>query len=128
MTAPGVGVITAAAFVSAIDDPTRFAQSADVGAYLGLTPRRYQSGEVDRGGRISKCGDRQVRSYLFEAAKGLLWRTKRRSALQAWGLKLQQRLGRRQATVAVARKLAVILLRMWRTETVFAWGEEPQAA
>jgi transposase len=128
MTAPGVGVLTAAAFVAAIDDPARFAHSADVGAYLGLTPRRYQSGEVERGGRISKCGERLVRSSLVEAAKVLLCRTKRWSPLRAWGLGVQQRLGRKKAAVAVARKLAVILHRMWQTETSFEWGEAPRVA
>jgi len=74
MTVRGVGVLTALAYMSAIDDPNRFKCSQDVGAYLGLTPRRYQSGEVDRAGRISKCGDRFARSLLFEAAHVLLTR------------------------------------------------------
>ncbi len=85
MTVPGVGPITAVAYATTIDHPARFKHSTDVGAYLGLTPRRYQSGEVDRPGPISKCGDRLVRSLLFEAAAVLLARIKQPSALKTWG-------------------------------------------
>src|SRR5690349_7531053 len=85
MTAPGVGAVTAVAFMTGLDDPHRFRRSQRVGAYLGLTPRRYQSGDVDRNGRISKCGDAMVRTYLFEAAHVLLTRG-RPCALRDWGL------------------------------------------
>ena len=119
MTIPGVGVVVALAYAAVIDDPTRFRRSSSVGAYLGLTPRRYQSGDVDRAGRISKCGDGLLRAYLFEAAKVLLSRDARRSALKAWGLKLAKRIGKSRATVAVARKLAVIMHRIWTDQTQF---------
>ena len=93
MTVPGVGPATALAFRSTIDDPNRFKSSSDVGAYLGLTPRRYQSGELDRTGRISKRGDRLTRLYLFEAASVLLSVVKRWSVLKAWGVRLAKRVG-----------------------------------
>ena len=123
MTAPGVGPITALAFKSAIDDPRRFSKSSSVGAYLGLTPRRYQSGEVDRRGRISKCGDILLRNYLFEAANVILNRVSKWSKLKAWGVKLAKRIGSKKAKVTVARKLAVILHRMWADNTDFKWSE-----
>jgi transposase len=119
MTLPGVGPITALAYLTTVDEPRRFARSKDVGAYLGLTPRRYQSGEVDDSGRISKCGDRMTRSLLVEAAGVLLCRTKRASVLKSWGLKLRCRVGFSKARVAVARKLAVLMHRMWMREMVF---------
>ena len=112
MTAPGVGPITALCFLATIDDPTRFKKSRSVGAYVGLTTRRYASGEVDWTGRISKCGDKMLRSYLYEAANVLLTRVAKWSALKAWGVRLAKRSGLRKAKVAVARKLAVILHRM----------------
>lgn len=119
ITVPGVGPITAVAYATTIDNPARFKHSTDVGAYLGLTPRRYQSGEVDRPGPISKCGDRLVRSLLFEAAAVLLARIKQPSALKTWGVHLVQRIGLQKARVAVARKLAVLLHHLWITETRF---------
>jgi len=122
MTIPGVGVIVALTYTAVIDDPARFRRSATVGAYLGLTPRRYQSGEVDHGGRISKCGDGFLRSYLFEAATVLLQRQTRASALKAWGLALAKRIGMRRAKVAVARKLAVVMHRIWVDGSEFRWG------
>lgn len=128
MTVPGVGALTALAFVSAIGDPARFARSSSVGAYLGLAPRRYQSGEVDRSGRISTCGDPLVRTYLFEAAGMVLNRVTRSSALKAWGTRLVKRVGYKKATVAVARKLAVILHRMWTDGTPFRWSTEAAEA
>jgi transposase len=121
MTVPGIGPVTALAFLAAIDDPTRFSRSRNVGAYLGLTPRRYASGEVDWTGRISKCGDSMVRTYLFEAAGVLLTRVQKWCALKAWGLRIARRSGMKKARIAVARKLAVILLRMWRDGTEFQW-------
>lgn len=119
MSVPGVGAVTALTFVTAIDDPKRFGRSGDVGAYLGLTPRRYQSGEVDISGRISKAGDRLMRSLLFEAANTLMTRVKKDSALRRWGLGLMARSGAKKAKVAVARKLAVILHCIWTDGTTF---------
>src|ERR1700723_1622491 len=128
MTAPGVGPITALAFKATIDDPTRFARSRSVGAYVGLTSRRHASGEVDWTGRISKCGDPMLRSYLFEAAGVLLTRVPKWSAVKAWGARLAKRNGLRKAKVAVARKLAVILHRMWIDGTEFNWSKKEIAA
>ncbi len=128
MTVPGVGVIVALAYIAVIDNPARFKRATSVGAYLGLTPRRYQSGEVDRPGSISKCGDGLLRAYLFEAANVLLTRHPRSSKLKAWGLALAQRIGWRRAKVAVARKLAVILHRVWKDDRDFDWGDVPAAA
>lgn len=126
MTIPGIGVVTAVAFTAAVDDPKRFKNSRSVGAYFGLTSRRYQSGEVDYSGRISKCGDKLVRSYLYEAAGTLLTRTKTWSALKSWGLRIAKRSGMSKAKVAVARKLAVIMHQMWLTGEAFRWSE-PEA-
>ncbi len=122
MTVPGIGPINALAFCAAVDDPSRFRRSRSVGAYFGLTPRRHASGEVDWTGRISKCGDAMVRSYLFEAAGVLLTRVPQWCRLKAWGLRLVKRIGFKKAKVAVARKLAVILHRMWRDGTDFIWS------
>jgi len=122
MTIPGIGALTAIAFVTAVDDPSRFPKSSSIGAYLGLTPRRYQSGEVDHNGSISKCGDSLARAYLFEAATTLLTRVEKWSALKAWGLRLAKRSGMKKATVAVARKLAVIMHRMWVGGEAFRWS------
>ncbi len=128
MTVPGIGPITALAFYAAVDDPTRFRRSRSVGAYLGLTPRRHASGEIDWTGRISKCGDAMVRTYLFEAAGVLLTRVPHWCALKAWGLRLAKRSGFKKAKVAVVRKLAVILHRMWRDGTDFIWSSKEAAA
>jgi transposase len=128
MTVPGIGPITALAFHSAIDEPIRFRRSRSVGAYVGLTPRRYASGEIDWSGRISKCGDRMLRTYLFEAAGVLLTRVPQWCKLKAWGHRLWKRIGFKKAKVAVARKLAVILHRMWRDETNFIWSSKEVAA
>jgi transposase len=128
MTVPGVGPITALAFQAAIDQPVRFKRSRSVGAYFGLTPRRHASGEIDWTGRISKCGDAMVRSYLFEAAGVLLTRVPQWCRLKAWGLKLAKRIGFKKAKVAVARKLAVILHRMWRDKTDFQWSAKEATA
>ena len=127
MTAPGVGPITALCYLATIDDPTRFKKSSSVGAYAGLTARRYASGEVDWTGRISKCGDKMLRSYLYEAANVLLTRIAKWSALKAWGIRLAKRSGLRKAKVAVARKLAVILHRMWIEGTEFRWSSKEAA-
>jgi len=127
MTALGVGPITALCFLATIDDPTRFERSRSVGAYTGLTTRRYASGETDWTGRISKCGDKLLRSYLYEAANVLLTRVAKWSTLKAWGIRLAKRSGLRKAKVAVARKLAVILHRMWIEGTEFKWSSKEAA-
>lgn len=128
MGVPGVGPITALAFRATIDDPERFRRSRDVGAHLGLTPSRYQSGETDRQGRISRCGDELARTALYEAAHSLLTRSRKWSSLRAWGMQVAKRRGMARARVAVARKLAVILHRMWCEGTEFRFGKEPAAA
>lgn len=128
MTVPGVGVVVALAYKAVIDDPARFKRSSSVGAYIGLTPRRYQSGEVDRAGHISKCGDSLLRSYLFEAANVLLTRHPKPCMLKTWGLALAARIGMRRAKVAVARKLAVIMHRVWKDDRDFDWGEAAMVA
>jgi transposase len=124
MTVPGIGPVTALCFLATIDDPTRFKQSRSVGAYLGLTPRRYASGEIDWTGRISKCGDKLRRSYLYEAANVLLTRVAKWSALKAWGIQLAKRSWLRKAKVGVARKLAVILHGMWIEGTEIKWSSK----
>jgi len=123
----GPGALTAVAFVATIDRPLRFARSSGVGAYLGLTPRRYQPGEVDYVGRISKCGDRLTRTYLFEAAGTLLTRVSKWSTLKAWDTRLAKRAGINKARVAVARKLAVIMHRIWLDGTSFRWSDRQEA-
>ena len=128
MTVPGVGAINALAFCAAVGEPDRFRRSRSVGAYFGLTPRRHASGEVDWTGRISKCGDAMVRTYLFEAAGVLLTRVPHWCKLKAWGHRLWKRIGFKKAKVAVARKLAVILHRMWCDGTDFIWSTKEAAA
>jgi transposase len=128
MTIPGVGVIVSLAYIAVIDDPARFKRATSVGAYLGLTPRRYQSGEIDKAGSISKSGDGLLRSYLFEAANVLLSRDARSSKLKTWGLALASRIGMRRAKVAVARKLSIIMHRVWRDDRDFDWGDAPAGA
>lgn len=122
MTVPGVGAIVALTFRSTIDDPTRFRSSRSVGAFLGLTPKRYQSGETDRVGAISKVGDGPARVALFTAANVLLTRVVKWSALKAWGTRVAQRRGAKRAKVAVARKLAGVLHRMWVSGTDFRYA------
>jgi len=119
MTVPGVGPIAALTFKAAVDDPARFKRSRTVAAHFGLTPRRYQSGETDNPGRISKAGDRDVRATLYAAANALLMRTMAGSPIKSWGMRLMRTKGRRRAVVAVARKLAVLLHRMWADGTEF---------
>ena len=129
MSAPGVGAIVALTYVSAIDDPARFKSSKAVGAHFGLTPRKYQSGETNVTGRISKIGDASVRTALYEAAQVMLVRAIKGSALKSWAMKLARRAGMKKAKVALARKLAVILHRMWvdGTSFVFAPSNKPTA-
>ena len=121
MTVPGVGAIVAVTYKTAIDDPARFRKSKDLGPYFGLTPSKYQSGEVDWTGRISKVGDVMVRTALFEAANVMLSRVTRFSALKAWALRIAKLRGVKRAKVALARKLAVVLHRMWVDAADFRW-------
>ena len=104
MTVPGVGAVVAMTFRSAIDQPDRFARSKAVGAHFGLTPKKYQSGEIDRTGRISKVGAAMVRTALFEAANVMLTRVVRFSTFKAWALRVASRQGMKKAKVALARK------------------------
>jgi transposase len=112
MSTPSVGAITALTYVSAIDDPARFKSSKSVGAHFGMTPKKYQSGETDYSGRISKIGDESVRTCLYEAAHVMLTRPVKGSALKSWAMRLAKRAGMQKAKVALARKLAVIMHRM----------------
>lgn len=127
MTVPGVGPMTALAFVTALDDPHRFRRSSSVGAYLGLTPRRHQSGAMDWSGRISKHGDGLARHMLYEAANSLLSRVRRWSAPKAWAARMVKRVGGKKARVALARKLAVILHRIWVDGGEFEWTRVAKA-
>ena len=126
-TVPGVGAVVAITFQATVDIPQRFTTSKAVGAHFGLTPRAFSSGETDYTGRISRCGDALMRSTLYEAAHTLLTHTKRWCSLKAWGIRVAQRRGLSKATVAVARKLAVILHRMWIDGTEFRWSADPVA-
>lgn len=128
MTVPGVGAVTALTFRAAVDDPNRFKSSRTVAAHFGLTPRRFQSGETDNPGRISKSGDPEVRSVLYVAAHALVTRSKAWCSLKAWGIRLARTRGHRRAVIAVARKLAVILHKMWVDGTEFRWGAEEATA
>jgi transposase len=122
-TIPGVGLITALSFLVSLGDFKRFEDSRNVGAYLGLTPRQYSSGEVQRQGKISKCGPRQTRSLLVEAAVVMLTRTRSWSKPKAWAMKLQKKKGFKKAAVALARKLSVIMHRMLITREAFRLGD-----
>ena len=119
MSTPGVGAIVALTFASAIDDPARFKSSKQVGAHFGLTPRKYQSGETDYTGRISKIGDKEVRTGLFESSHVILTKPVRGFALKSWAMRLAKRVGMKKAKVALARKLAVIMHRMLVDGTPF---------
>ena len=128
MSVPGVGALVAVTFTSGVDAPERFARSRAVGAHFGLTPKKYQSGETDITGAVSRVGDVMVRTALYEAAHILLTRAVRFSTLKRWALEVARRRGMRRAKVALARKLAVILHRMWVEGTTFRWGREVGAA
>ncbi len=128
MTIPGVGPVVSLAFVATIDTPARFRKSKAVGPVLGLTPVRSQSGNTDRVGRISLCGDGMMRTLLFEAAQTMLRQTTRWSWLKAWAMRVAQRRGSRKAVVALARRLAVIMHRMWCDGTEFRWTREAPVA
>ncbi len=122
MTTPGVGVLVALTYVAAIDDPARFRSSKATGAHFGLTPKKYQSGETDVTGRISKIGDASVRTALYEAANVILTRPVKGSSLKSWAVRVAKRAGMRKAKVALARKLAVVLHRMLADGTEFVAG------
>ncbi|MEH6824753.1 MAG: transposase, partial [Motiliproteus sp.] len=128
MTVPGVGAITALTFKAGVDNPARFKSSRTVAAHFGLTPRRFQSGEIDNPGHISRAGDPDVRSALYIAAHSLVVRSAEWSSLKVWGLRLVKTKGHKRAVVAVARKLAVILHRMWKDGTDFRYGSTETAA
>jgi len=126
MTAPGVGPVVGLTFAAAIDDPSRFTSSRTVGAHFGMTPTKYQSGETDIDGGISKAGDASVRAALYEAAHVMLTRRVKGSTLKSWGMRLAKRSSMKNAKIAVGRKLAVILHRMWvdGTDFDFSRGEK----
>lgn len=124
MTIPGVGPIVSLSFIALVDDASRFRKSADIGAFLDLAPRRYQSGEMDYSGQISKCGYVQMRNLLYEAAGSLIHQVKRFSSLKSWAVKLVGRKGFKKAAVATARKLAVLVLIIWKDGTEFEWKKE----
>ena len=128
MTVPGVGALIAVTFTAAVDCPERFAKSRAVGAHFGLTPRKYQSGETDITGAVSRVGDSMVRTALYEGAHIMLTRAVRFSTLKRWAMGVAKRRGMKRAKVALARKLGVILHRMWVDGTTFRWGREPVAA
>ena len=128
MTIPGVGPITALAFAATIDDAARFEKSRAVGAYLGLTSRRYQSGEMDYSGRISKFGDGLLRSLLYEAANSLLTIVRKSHPLKDWARRIRKRSSHKKACVALARKLAVVMHRMLITGEAFRWPEKEAVA
>ena len=128
MTVPGVGALVAVTFTSGVDAPERFSRSKAVGAHFGLTPKKYQSGETDIMGAVSRVGDVMVRTALYEAAHILLTRAVRFSTLKRWAVEVAKRRGMKRAKVALARKLAVILHRMWVEGTTFRWGREVAAA
>ena len=119
MSVPGIGMLFALAYVSTVEDPSRFSRSRSVGAHLGLTPRQYQSGEVDRSGRISRCGDILTRTLMYEAAGVILSRVKTASSLRDWAAAIARRSGPGKARVALARKLSMILHSMWRSGEPF---------
>jgi transposase len=115
-------------YVSAIDDPIRFKSSKEVGAHLGLTPRKYQSGETDRDGRISRIGDASTRAALYEAAHIILTMPVKGGWLKSWAAKLARRAGLRKAKVALARRLAVILHGMWIDGSRFSFAAPKRVA
>lgn len=121
MTIPGVGPLVSLTFRAAIDVPARFTSSRTVGAHFGMTPRKYQSGETDRMGRISKWGDALARTALYEAAQVLLTRVRRWCSLKAWAVQVSRRRGHKKAIVALARRLATVMHRIWVDGSEFRW-------
>jgi len=128
MTVPGVGPVVALTYRATVDVPARFRNSKAVGAVFGLTPSRYQSGEIDRTGAISRCGDDMMRAMLYEAAHIMLVRSTKWSWLKAWAMQIARRRGMKKAVVALARRLAVILHRVWVDGTEFRWTRQTAAA
>jgi transposase len=128
MTVPGVGPVVALTYRATVDVPARFRNSKSVGAVFGLTCSKYQSGEIDRSGRISRCGDEMMRVMLYEAAQVMLTRTNKWSWLKAWAMQIARRRGMKKAIVALARRLAVILHRIWVDGTEFRWTREQAVA
>jgi transposase len=128
MTTPGVGPVVALTYRATVDVPARFRTSKAVGAVFGLTPAKYQSGEIDRSGAISRCGDEMMRAMLYEAALSMLVHSTRWSWLKAWAMQIARRRGMKKAVVALARRLAVILHRIWVDGTEFRWTRETAAA
>ncbi len=128
MTVPGVGPVVALTYCATVDVPARFRNSKAVGAVFGLTPSKHQSGEIDRMGSISKCGDAMMRTVLFEAAQSMLTRTIKWSWLKTWGIKIARHRGMRRAIIAVARRMAVVMHRIWIDGTEFRWTREVAAA
>ena len=128
MTIPGVGPVTSLAFISTINGPARFSKSRAVGSALGLTPVLNQSGESHRIGRVSLCGDGMMRALLYEAAQVMLSRVKKWSWLKAWAMNIAKRRGRKKAIVALARRMAVIMHRMWKDGTEFHWTKDSMSA
>jgi transposase len=126
MTTPGVGPVVALTYRATVDVPARFRKSKAVGAVFGLTCSKYQSGETDRSGRISRCGDEMMRVMLYEAAQAMM-RSKKWSWLKAWAMQIARRRGMKKATVALARRLAVIMHRIWVDGTEFRWAREAAA-
>jgi transposase len=123
MTVPGVGPVVALTYRATVDVPSRFRKSKSVGAVFGLTCSKYQSGEVDWDGRISRCGDEMMRTMLYEAAQAMM-RSKKWSWLKAWAMKIARHRGMKKAIVALARRLAVIMHRIWVDGTEFRWSRE----
>jgi transposase len=128
MTVPGVGPVVALTYRATVDVPARFRKSKSVGAVFGLTCSKYQSGEIDRSGRISRCGDEMMRVMLYEAAQAMLTRTNKWSWLKAWAMKIARHRGMKKAIVALARRLAVIMHRIWVDGTEFRWTREQAGA
>jgi transposase len=128
MTVPGVGPVVALTYRASVDVPARFRNSRAVGAVFGLTPSKYQSGEINRSGAISRCGDEMMRARLYEAAHTMLVRLAKWSWLKAWAMKIARQRGIKKAIVALARRLAVILHRIWVDGTEFRWTRETAAA
>ncbi len=128
MSTPGVGPVTALAYVATIGEAERFAKSRTVGAYVGLTSRRWQSGGMDYSGRISKHGDAMLRALLYEAANSLLTVVRRAHPLKDWARRIKRRTSHKKACVALARRLAVILHRMLITGEAFRWPEKEASA
>ena len=128
MTVPGVGPVVALTYRVTVDVPARFRNSKAVGAVFGLTPAKYQSGEIDRTGAISRCGDEMMRMMLYEAAQSMLVRSAKWSWLKAWAMKIARHRGMKKAIVALARRLAVIMHRIWVDGTEFRWTREVAAA